>query len=299
MNSEKNGIPAGISAYILWGLLPMYWKLLEHVGAEIVLVHRIIWSFVFMIILIIFTRSWDRFILECKHIFHNRQKLLLISSASIIISLNWLVFIWAVQNNHVVQTSLGYYINPLISILLGVVFLKEKLSPAQIVSCILAGIGVCYLTFSYGLFPWISLVLAVTFALYGLLKKVANVPASFSLAIETMVVTPVALIILLSITGVSLGFTHDAFGDNLLLILSGVATAVPLLLFGSAVLHIPLSMAGFLQYIAPTIMLIIGVFLYGEPFTHAHLITFILIWFSLILYISASFTKRKKAAVRH
>lgn len=296
MTTGKSGIPTGIVAYILWGLLPIYWNFLEHIGADIVLAHRIIWSFVFMLLFILFTRSWTSFIAECKQIIHNKRKLLFITSASIIISLNWLVFIWAVQNEHVVQTSLGYYINPLISILFGVLLFKEKLSKAQIGSCIIAGIGVLYLTFNYGVFPWISITLAITFALYGLLKKLANIQASFSLAIETFIVTPIAFIYLLSMHGTSLGFTTGAPGDYMLLIFSGVATALPLLLFGSAVLHIPLSMLGFLQYIAPTIMLIIGVFLYGEVFTDAHLITFILIWFSLILYMSASFRKRKKLA---
>lgn len=299
MITEKSGIPTGIIAYILWGLLPIYWKLSEHIGADIVLAHRIIWSFVFMIVFILITRSWKRFATECKRVLHNKRVLLLISSASVVISLNWLVFIWAVQNEHVVQTSLGYYINPLISILFGVLLLREKLSKVQVVSCIIAGIAVCYLTFSYGIFPWISLALAVTFALYGLLKKLANIEASFSLAIETMIITPITLIYLFSMHGVTIGFTSGAMNDNLLLLFSGIATAVPLLLFGSAVLHIPLSMLGFLQYIAPTIMLFIGVFLYDEVFTNAHLVTFILIWFSLILYMSASFLWKRNRGLKN
>src|SRR5699024_10936065 len=158
-----------------------------------------------------------------------------------------------------------------------------------VVSCIIAGIAVCYLTFSYGIFPWISLVHAVTFALYGLLKKLANIEASFSLAIATMIITPITLIMLISIPMTTIGFTSAAMNDNLLLLFSGIATAVPLLLFGSAVLHTSLSMLGFLQYIAPTIILFIGVFLYDEEFTNAHLVTFILILFSLILFMSAFF----------
>ena len=298
MASRNSGIAAGIIAYIFWGLLPIYWKWLDHISAGTVLSHRIIWSFAFMILFILFTRTWSRFTKECRKIFHNRKTLLLITTASIIISLNWLVYIWAVQSDHVVQTSLGYYINPMISILLGVLFLKERLTKAQIISCILAAAGVTYLTFSYGVFPWVSLLLAITFALYGLLKKLANIQASFSLAIETMIITPVALVYLLTNDGPSIGFIGEAGITNMLLLLSGAATAIPLLLFGSAVINIPLSMVGFLQYIAPTIMLILGVFLYNEPFTTAHLITFVLIWFSLILYMSSSFMNRKKHAVQ-
>lgn len=173
-------------------------------------------------------------------------------------------------------------------------FFKEKLSKTQIIACILAGVGVTYLTFSYGVFPWISLVLAVTFASYGLLKKVANVKASFSLAIETMIVTPVTLLYLFSMFGFSMGFAGQAPVSISLLLFSGIATAVPLLLFGSSVLFIPLSMVGFLQYIAPTIMLFIGVVLFGEAFTSAHLITFTLIWISLILYMTSSLRQRRK-----
>lgn len=298
MASRNIGIPAGITAYILWGLLPIYWKWLDHISAGVVLSHRIIWSFAFMMFFILFTKTWSRFTKECQNIFRNRKTLFLITTASIIISLNWLVYIWAVQSDHVVQTSLGYYINPLISILLGVLFLKERLTKAQVVSCFLAAIGVCYLTFSYGVFPWVSLLLAVTFALYGLLKKLANIQASFSLAIETMIITPATLIYLFISAGPSVGFIEGAGTTNILLLLSGVATAIPLLLFGSAVINIPLSMVGFLQYIAPTIMLILGVFLFNEPFTSAHLITFVLIWFSLILYLSSSFLNRKKHAVQ-
>ncbi|MBO1002119.1 EamA family transporter RarD [Pseudogracilibacillus auburnensis] len=292
----KRGITFGVSAYFIWGLLPMYWKLLEETRADAVLAHRIIWSFVFMTAFIIVSKKGKSFILECKRLVQNKKTLLIITTASIIISLNWLIFIWAVQQELVIQVSLGYYINPLMSVLLGVLFLKEKLSKAQTLSCILAAIGVIYLTFFFGVFPWISLLLAITFALYGLLKKIVNIDSAFSLTIETFIVTPIALIYLLSVFGVHFGFNHISLSTDILLITAGIATAVPLLLFGNAVLHLPLSMAGILQYIAPTIMLFIGVFLYGEVFTYAHFVTFTLIWISLILYMSTSlkFKKDKK-----
>lgn len=290
----KKGIFFGLTAYILWGFLPIYWKLLGDTHAGAVLAHRIIWSFVFMIIFIILTKRSKAFLLECKQILHQKKTLLIITTASFVISCNWLLFIWAVQQEYVIQVSLGYYINPLVSILLGIIFLKEKLSKAQILSCILAGIGVLYLTFSYGVFPWISLALAITFALYGLLKKIVHISSIFSLAIETFIVMPFALTYLIVMFGGQLGFGNETMGMNMLLIISGVATAVPLLLFGSSVQFIPLSMVGFLQYIAPTIMLFIGVFLYGEVFTKAHLFTFTLIWISLLLYMTTSLKPRKK-----
>lgn len=292
----KKGIFYGISAYVIWGFLPIYWKLLERASADVVLAHRIIWSFVFMIIFIVVTKQLTTFMKELKKILHHKRTLFIITSASLIISANWLIFIWAVQAERVVQASLGYYINPLMSVLLGVLFLKEKLSPAQIISFILAGIGVLYLTISYGVFPWISLALAITFAVYGLLKKVVHISSTFSLAIETLIVTPIALLYLLVMFGGNLGFVNGAgsVSVNLLLMAAGIATAIPLMLFGSSVQFIPLSMVGFLQYIAPTIMLFIGVFLNGEAFTSAHLFTFSLIWISLILYMSSSLQHKKK-----
>lgn len=294
MTTRRIGIIYGSIAYLIWGFLPIYWKLLDDTSADVVLAHRIIWSFVFMFIYIGVTKNWTLFLQECKRIFHIKKTLITIITASFIISLNWLIFIWAVQNNFVVQASLGYYINPLVSVLFAVIFLKETLSKGQIVSFLLAATGVIYLTIDYGVFPWVSLLLALSFALYGLLKKIANINAAFSLAIETLIVTPIALLYLLFSAGPSLGLTSGGIDQTLLLMGAGIATAVPLMLFGSSVLYIPLSMAGFLQYIAPTLMLFLGVILYNEPFTQAHFITFTLIWVSLILYMVSSLQQNKK-----
>lgn len=294
MAQQKQGIIYGVFAYMLWGVLPIYWKFLDTTGADIVLAHRIIWSFVFMMVFIITTKRWTTFITEWKRIIRKRKTFLTIISASLVISLNWLVFIWAVQHDFVVQASLGYYINPLVSVLFAVLFLKESLSKLQTFSFIIAGIGVLYLTMDYGVFPWVSLLLAFSFASYGLLKKIASLDATFSLAIETLVVTPIALFYLWATAGASLGFSGESVPIITLLIGAGVATAIPLLLFGSAVLYIPLSMVGFLQYIAPTFMLLLGVFLYNEPFTQAHVITFTLIWISLAMYMFSSFQQHKK-----
>lgn len=296
MSSSKGniGIIYGLSAYLLWGFLPIYWKFLEGVDAGAVLAHRIIWSFVFMLLFILITKQWTLFIEQCKAIFSNKKVLLSITVASLVISLNWLIFIWAVQNDFVVQSSLGYYINPLISVLFAMIFLGERLANLQIFSFVLAGIGVVYLTIDYGVFPWVSLLLAISFAVYGVLKKVANVNAVHGLAIETLIVTPIALGYLLFTYGGNLGFSGVSPAEVTLLTFSGVATAIPLLLFGLAVVTMPLSVIGFLQYIAPTIMLLIGVFLYGEAFTSAHAITFIFIWISLVLYMYSSLRAQRK-----
>lgn len=289
---RNKGIMIGVFAYIIWGLLPMYWKVLDVVRPDVVFAHRIIWSFFFIFIYIAVTNRLKPFFTEVRRILLHKKVLFAIIVASIVIGVNWLVFIWAVQNNYVLQASLGYYINPLMNVLLGVLILKEKLSRIQQISVVLAAIGVLYLTISYNVFPWVSIVLASSFAIYGLLKKFANLDATFSLMIETAVLTPVAFIYLFYQFGGTIGF-QSLTSTNLLLISTGVATAVPLLLFGIAVLYIPLSLTGFLQYIAPTLMFFIGIILYKEPFTTDHLITFSFIWSSVILYMASTFRRKK------
>lgn len=282
-------------AYVLWGFLPIYWKLVEDVPAGETLAHRIVWSFIFMLGIVLILRKWTPFIQELNVIIRNKKRLLGITLASIFISLNWLTFIWAVNSDHVIQASLGYYINPLISILLGIIVLKEKVTRRQGLSFILAGIGVIYLTFSFGVFPWISIILALTFGFYGLLKKMVNVSAMFGLTIETMIVTPIAGLYLFTIPESSFTLENLASPVNFLLIGAGVVTAIPLLLFASGAKLIPLAMVGFLQYIAPTIMLILGVFLYEETFTSGHAVAFVFIWSALFIYMGSGY---KRAGAR-
>ncbi len=285
MNQDnKIGIIYAAGAYLLWGFLPAYWKLIDQVPPDEILAHRILWSFIFMIIVVIVVQKWKLFLKECIIILNDRKKLTGITFASIAISINWLTFIWAVNNEHVIQASLGYYINPLVSILLGMIVLKETLTRGQTLSFLLAAVGVINLTISYGVFPWVSLLLAFSFAIYGLLKKTVDVSAMFGLAIETMIVTPIALIYLLSIPDSSMAAETMFSSFGLLLFGAGVVTAIPLLLFASGAKQIPLSMVGFLQYIAPTIMLILGVFVYQETFSLAHFISFALIWIALFIY---------------
>ena len=293
---EKVGIIYTASSYLLWGFLPIYWKLLQDVPAGEILANRIIWSFLFMLAVILLSRKWRLFVKECKLIVRDKRKLIGISLASVMISLNWLTYIWAVNNDHVIQASLGYYINPLVSILLGIIVLKETLASRELLSFILVGVAVIYLTISYGVFPWIALSLAFSFGFYGLLKKTVKIGAMFGLAIETMIVTPLALIYVPLFTGNTFVQNDILSRTSLLLIGAGIVTAIPLLLFASGAKMIPLSMVGFLQYIAPTIMLILGVFVYDEKFTTAHLIAFSIIWVALIIYMLGK--RKAKAPVK-
>lgn len=290
-NDEKIGIIYTASAYLLWGFLPIYWKLIQEVPAGEILAHRIIWSFLFMIAIILMKQKGRAFIAECKLIIKDKRKLIGITLASVMISLNWLTYIWAVNTDHVIQASLGYYINPLVSILLGIIVLKETLTRRQLLSFILAGIGVTFLTISYGVFPWVALLLAFSFGFYGLLKKMVDIGPMFGLAIETMIVTPLALLYVPLFTENTIVQHSILSSTTLLLVGAGIVTAIPLLLFASGAKKIPLSMVGFLQYFAPTIMLILGVFVYDETFTTAHLISFMLIWIALIIYMGSAYRR--------
>jgi chloramphenicol-sensitive protein RarD len=280
--SSKSGVIYAALAYVMWGVLPLFWNLLEEVDAGHLLAHRIVWSFVTMILIVLVLGKIRPFIQQVKDLFLNKRAFWGLFAASLTVSVNWLVFIWAVNAGHVLQSSLGYYINPLISILLAMIFLKEKSTRLQIASFILAAFGVIYLTVSYGVFPWVSLLLAISFAVYGLLKKVVTIPPMFGLTIETMFVTPLAVLYLL-FAPVAEGTTIST-GTAVILFLSGAATATPLLLFAHGARRLTLTQIGLLQYIAPTLMLLLGVTLFGEAFTHAHLIAFSCIWGALVLY---------------
>lgn len=286
------------SAYLLWGFLTIYWKALGDISAMEILAHRIVWSFFFMIILLICMKQFDSFIQELRKLIRNPKNLLGICTTTLVITANWFLFIWAVSNNHVLQASLGYYINPLVSILLGIIVLREKVTLRQNIAFGLAAIGVIYLTFSSGIFPWISILLAVTFASYGLLKKKINLSASHGLTIETMFIAPFAGIYLFTLPESAFVFNPFITPNNILLIGGGVVTAIPLLLFAIGAKVIPLSMVGILQFITPTIMLILGVFIYQEDFSITNLIAFILIWSALILYLSSVYYRPAQKGTR-
>lgn len=283
-NEQSTGILFAAFSYILWGFLPLYWKALQHVPAWELLAHRILWSLVFMLVILLAMKQLRGLPAQLKDLFSNKKRTLGITLASICITLNWGLYIWAVNTNNIVEASLGYYINPLVSILLGIIVLKEKLSLWQTISICIAALGVLILTVNFGSFPWIAIILAVSFGFYGLLKKMVQLGAVMGLTIETLLLAPCALLFLSMVqTGENAAFGMDVL-TTLLLIGAGVATAVPLLLFASGAKRIPLSMVGLLQYLAPTISLILGVFLYNEPFTKIHLIAFMCIWAALTIY---------------
>jgi chloramphenicol-sensitive protein RarD len=269
-------------------------------SAEI-LVSRVVWAFISTLLLILLLKNGRYLFEDIKRLWKSQLNFWLLFLASVLISGNWFLYIWAVNNGYLVQTSLGYYINPLISVLLGVFFLKEKLSPAQKVAFILAMIGVLILTFSYGQFPWLSFVLAISFAVYGLLKKQIKLDALRGLTIETFFITPLALgyYIWLFIDNRAV-FLHSDVKTDTLLIFTGIATALPLVLFAKGAQRIPLYMVGFLQFIAPTMMLFLGVIIYKESFGQVDLISFIFIWIGLVLFTYSKvieMLKTKKAVI--
>jgi chloramphenicol-sensitive protein RarD len=292
----KKGLWYAIFAYTAWGLLPVYWKSFESLLAGEILSHRVIWSFVFMTILLLIGKSrWQEF----RKMVTNGKTLLLIGVSSILISSNWLIFIWAVNNGHVIETSLGYYITPLINIMLAVLFLREKPSRSQWLAVALAGAGVLLATIDYGRFPWVSLTLASTFGLYSLVKKRVSYDASIGLAGETAIVFPVAVAY---ITYLHLSHHDSAWTlppiSFVLLLLSGAATALPLLWFAKAAARLPLSMLGFIQYIGPSITLLLSVFVFKEEFSPVLLIGFSLIWTALIVYAFASMRVARTAIAK-
>jgi chloramphenicol-sensitive protein RarD len=290
----NKGVLAGIGAYTLWGLFPIYWKLLEQVPAIEILAHRIVWSLVFVATILILQKDWH----WLRETLPNRRTLLIYTLAAILLSINWFTYIWAVNAGYVVEASLGYFINPLVNFILGVIFFKERLRAGQVAAVVLAVLGVVYLTVSYGSLPWISLVLAFTFGLYGLIKKIAPLESMHGFSLETMVLFLPALGFLLYRGASGQGaFMQDGFTITLLLILAGPVTSIPLLMFGFAARSIPLSMLGFIQYITPTMQFLLGVFVYNEPFPTSRLVGFCIIWLALLLYSieGVRFNRRQKA----
>jgi chloramphenicol-sensitive protein RarD len=295
------GVISAAWSYLIWGLLPIYWKLVDVVSSEEILANRVVWSFVFMVVLLALTKKISRLKETLQQLWANKKQLIALIIASLLISCNWFIYIWAVNSDHMIEASLGYYINPLVSVLLGLIILKEKLNIPQIASLVLAAIGVLVLTLNYGSFPWISVTLAVSFGLYGLAKKMIKLDSAIGLTLETMIVTPLGVIymVYLFIQGNSSFFSISPTID-ILLIGAGAATATPLLLFAIGAQKIPLSTLGFLQYIAPTISLILGVFVYGEHFSKSHLLAFVFIWSALTIYslsktkLFANIAKQKK-----
>lgn len=286
MENYKQGIFFGLAAYVLWGILPVYWKALELVSPFEILSSRFMWSCVFVFLLIIFQKKWPLFAKEVKQVFSNVKTGAAMVASGITISFNWGTFIWAVNNGHIVETSMGYYINPLVSILFAVVFLRERLDKMQLAAITCAFIGVASMVYSFGKIPWVSLTLAFTFALYGLLKKILPVSALTSIMLETLLITPLALVYEYSLWQQGVSFYASGNLQVIMMLTgAGVVTAIPLLLFTAGARLLPLKIIGFLQYISPTLTLLIGVFVYNEAFTASHLLAFGWIWAALLLFI--------------
>ncbi len=281
MTSTRRGTLYGAGAYLLWGLFPLYWPLLAPAGALEVLAHRILWSLVVVVVLLGVTRRLP----QLRAAVRDRRRLAQISLAAVVIAVNWGTYIYGVTNNRVVETSLGYFVNPIVTVLLGVLVLGERLRPVQWVAMGAAFVAVVVLTVENGSPPWIALILAFSFGTYGLLKKTAGVGAVEGLAIETAVLFPVAAayVVAIGITGQGT-FTSEGGGHAALLALAGVVTAVPLLLFGAAASRVPLTTLGVLQYLAPTMQFLLGVTLFDEPLPIAKLLGFVLVWIGLALF---------------
>lgn len=290
--NKITGIIYGALSFVLWGLLPLYWKLLKQLPADEILSHRIIWSFVFVAVLLISTKKTGIFLKKIT----DKKILLLMSICAIAIGINWFTYIWAVNSGHIIETSMGYYINPLISVLLGLTVLKEKLGVFQYISLALAAVGVSVVVFEYGRVPWVALTLAVSFALYGLLKKLIAIESTVGLAVETAVLTPAAVVYVVfkEINGTG-GLGALSTSTVLLLLCAGVATAIPLLLFAKGAKRVELSTIGFLQYISPSITLLLGIFVFKEEFTKLHMISFGFIWGALVVYSLSNFLPGKYA----
>ncbi|MDK2941913.1 MAG: chloramphenicol-sensitive protein RarD [Acetobacterium sp.] len=277
----QKSIISAMMAYVLWGILPIYWKALKEVSPLYILASRIFWSFIFCVIFVTIIKKWP----EIKTVLLDRKRFIYCILSGIMVSLNWYTYIWAVNANFIIDASLGYYINPLVVVLFSALFFGERFNKWESLSVLLALVGVVFITLKIGKFPVVAIVLALTFALYGVFKKKLNASPIVSLILETAVVAPFAFVAMIYIESQGQGVI--ALGSPVvtaLAVLAGVVTAIPLLLYAKGVQDISFSLLGFFQYITPSIMLFLGVFLYGEIFTMVDLIGFGFIWVALIIF---------------
>ncbi|AOY75293.1 EamA family transporter RarD [Clostridium formicaceticum] len=290
-NTRFMGMLLAFGAVVLWGLLPLYWKLLKEIPADEILAHRVFWSCAFLFCILAYQKKLS----DIKKVAENKKNLLIVAVGAVTISINWGLYIWSVNSDYLVEASMGYYINPLVVVTLATVVLKEKLNKWQAVSIMAAAVGVVILTIQYGQVPWVSLMLAISFALYGLCKKLAKADSLTGLMLETLLLMPIALGYILFKEYHGIGSLRVVpFNTLMILFLAGVATATPLMMFGEAAKRIPLSVMGFFQYVTPTISLILGVFLYHEEFTRTHFISFGFIWAGLLLFSLSQIAGMKK-----
>lgn len=281
MSEEQKGIWYAIGAYVLWGSLAVYWKWLKDIPSGEILAHRVFWSFLFVFVLLMLSKRLG----QIKAILAIRKHVYLILISGFLISFNWFIYIWAVNHDHMIEASLGYYINPILSFALGVIVLREGMHRWQFFSILLATVGVLVLVFEFGAIPWIALSLALTFALYGLTKKLVQLDSLVTLGLETLMVFPLSLFYLGYLqTNGSSSLGQSSMQTFILLACSGVLTAIPLFWFAQGAKRLPYTTISFIQYISPTINLLLGIFLYNETFTWVHLVSFGFIWGALVLY---------------
>ena len=292
LHDSNKGFWAAIGAYLTWGVFPIFWRTLGHVPALQIMTHRLAWCFVFVVGFLTIRRGlgWWRPIAAQPRL------LALLSTSGVLIALNWWLYIWAVNTGHIVETSLGYFINPLVNVLLGVLVLKERLNGRQWAAVLIAASGVAYMAASTGRLPWIALALACSFGLYGLIRKVAVAESIPALGVEnTVLIVPVAMYLAWTHWVGAGAFGHQGLATDALLVSSGLVTAVPLALFAYGAQRIPYSMMGILQYIAPTLQLGCGVLIFGEPFTPAQAVGFGAIWTALAVYAADGIIRSRRA----
>ncbi len=280
-HEERTAFIAGIAAFSFWGIIPIYWKFLRAVPASEILAHRFVWTTAFLIGLLSWQGRWP----EVRAAAKSRRTILYCFASGFAITCNWFIFIWAVNADRVLETSLGYFMTPLINVLVGGIFLRERLTRLQLIAVTIATVGVLNLTFGYGRFPWIAIGLCCSWGMYGLLRKLSGTAAIPGLFFETTLLLPfaIAFLIFLQSRGALL-FGPSQLKLSLLIVSSGIITGLPLVWFGHAARHLRLTTIGFLQYLAPTGTFFLGVFLYHEPFTRSHFITFGLIWIALAIF---------------
>ncbi|NHA35931.1 EamA family transporter RarD [Staphylococcus schleiferi] len=289
----KRGIFYSVISYVMWGTLPLYWTLIRGIDATETLMFRIVLSLIFMVILIPLIGQQKQVYQDFSNLIAKPLKLFIIILAGYVVAVNWGTFIFAVNSGYVLQTSLGYYINPLVSILLAMIFFKERFNRLERLAILFAALGVVYMTIKVGEFPVISLLLAFSFGIYGLLKKLVPMPAVSSITIESLATAPMALIYLIYLgqtSGLSVGINTSSFW----LLFSGAVTAIPLLAFSEGAIRIPLSLMGFIQYIGPTLIFILGIFVFKEPFNMDQFITFCFIWTGILIYVISQLLKMKR-----
>jgi chloramphenicol-sensitive protein RarD len=294
VGERSRGVVFGVTAYVLWGAFPLYWPLLEPAGAFEILAHRLIWSLVVMTGLVIVLRRGVQFMA----LVHDPRTFRLLALAAVVVTANWVTYIWGVNNGRVVETSLGYFVNPLVTMLLGVLVLRERLTRTQWFAVGIAAVAVAILTLDYGRLPWIALILAGTFGTYGLLKKQAAAGAFESLALETAVMTPLALVYVvgLALAGRS-HFASEGPGHTALFVSAGVVTAVPLILFGAAATRVPLVTIGLLQYLAPILQFGLGVAYFHERMSTGRWLGFGIVWVALAVFTWDALSQRRQVAV--